>query len=55
MHNVNVETTSGYISGEIKSAIAIRLLADRDAYDLDFIVDVHFDHCKRILHEVLLK
>ena len=54
MYDAHVETTGGYISGEVKLAIAIRLLAGGDAYDLAVIFDVHFDHCKRILHEVLV-
>ena len=55
MYDANVATTGGFISGEVKLGIAIRLLAGGDAYDLAVIFDIHFDHCKRILHEVLLK
>lgn len=43
------------ISREVKLAITIRLLAGLDTYDLAVIFDVHSDHCKRILHEVLSK
>ena len=55
LHDTNVETTGGFISGKVKLAIAIRLLASGDAYDLAVIFYVHFNHCKIILHEFLLK
>lgn len=50
----NIEHTSGYISGEVNLAIAIRLFASGDAYDLAVIFDVHFDHNIRIWHKLLL-
>ena len=54
MYDANVKATGGYISGEVKLAIALRMLAGGDSYDLAVIFDVHFDHCSRILQEVLL-
>ena len=54
MYEAHVKTAGGYISGEVKLAIALRMLAGGDSYDLPVIFDVHFDHCTRILHEVLL-
>ena len=54
MYDAHVKTTGGYISGEVKLAIELRMLADGDSYDLAVIFDVHFDHCNRILREVLL-
>ena len=54
MFNENVKTTGGFISGKVKLAIAIRLLAGGDALDLAVIFDIHSDHCTRILYDVLL-
>ena len=52
MYDDNVATTSGFISGEVKLGITIRLIAGVDAYDLYVIFYVHFDYYKRILYEV---
>ena len=54
MYDANVKATGGYISGEVKLAIALRMLAGGDSYDLAVIFDVHYDHCNRILQEVLV-
>ena len=54
MYDAHVKTTGGYISGKVKLAITLRMLAGGDSYDLAVIFYVHFDHCTRILHEVLL-
>ena len=54
MFNTNAETTGGFISGEVKLAIVIQLLAAGDSYDLSVIFDDHSDHYYNILHDVLL-
>ena len=54
MYDANVKATGGYISGEVKVAIALRLLAGGDALDLAVMFDVHSDHCTVILYQVLL-
>ena len=54
MFNANVETTGGFILGEVKLNISIRLFDGGDALDLAAIFDIHSDHCTRIMHDVLL-
>ena len=54
MFNNNATTTSGFISGEIKLAIAMRLLAGGDSYNLAVAFDARADHCTRIVYNVLL-
>ena len=54
MYDANVKATGGYISGEVKVAIALRLLAGGDALDLSVMFDVSCDHCNMILYQVLL-
>ena len=54
MYDANVQTTGGYVSGEVKLAITLRLLAGRDALDLAVMFDVHSDHCTKVMYDVLL-
>ena len=54
MSNSNVVTTGGFISCEVKLAIALGLVVGDDAFDLAVIFYVHSDHCDRISHEVSL-
>lgn len=49
------KTNRGYISGEVKLAITLRLLAGSDALDLGVIFDIYPDNCIKIMYEVLLK
>ena len=46
MYDASVKETDGCIAEEIKLAIAIRLLAGGDAFDLAVIFDVYYNHCK---------
>jgi len=54
MYEANTQTTGGYISGEVKLAITLRLLAGGDALDLGVMFDVQTDHCTKIMYDVLL-
>ena len=54
MYDANCKTTGGYISGEVKLAVTLRLLAGGDALDLGLIFDIGSNHCKVILYEVLI-
>ena len=54
MHDANVLTTAGYISGEIKLAVTIRLLAGGDGMDLAVILYIYPSHINTILYKVLL-
>ena len=40
MHHTHVHTSVGYISGEVKLGIALRLLAGGDSLDLDAPFDI---------------
>ena len=40
MHRVHAETSGGYICGEVKLAITIRLLASEDSLDLGALFDI---------------
>lgn len=53
MYDANVATTGGFISDAVNLGIVIRLFADGDVYDLGITFDVNFDHCNRILYDVL--
>ena len=53
MFVANKCTTSGYIFGEIKLAITLRLLAGGSCYNLAVMFDIHYDHCNKIMLYVL--
>ena len=53
MFGAHQATTGGYISGEIKLAITLRLLAGGDALDIAVIFDVSHRWCQCIMIEVL--
>ena len=53
MYIAHEKTSGGYISGEIRLAITLRLLAGGDSYDLGVIFDISSRTCERILYEVL--
>ena len=53
MHKANSCTTGGFISGEVKLAIALRLLAGGSALDISVIFDVSESHCKTLFIDVL--
>ena len=54
MFDAHEYTSGGYISGETKLAITLRLLAGGDSYDLGVIFDISYKHCEKILYYVLL-
>ena len=53
IHYAHCHTTGGYISGEVKLGISLRLLAGGDALDLAVMFDVGHRWCKQILYDVL--
>ena len=53
MFMANQLTSGGYISGEIKLAITLRLLAGGSCYDLAVIFDITYDYCNKIMLYVL--
>ena len=53
IYNAHVLTTGGYISGEVKLAITIRLLAGGDALDLAIIFDIYPSYIQIIMKDVL--
>ena len=53
MYDANVATTGGYIAGEVKLAITLRLLAGGDALDIGVIFDVYPGHIGTIVYHVL--
>ena len=40
IHNAQIKTSGGYISGEVKLAISIRILAGGDPYDIGVLYDI---------------
>ena len=48
MFNAHERTSGGYISGETKVAVSLRLLAG------GVIFDISYKHCEKILYDVLL-
>ena len=53
IYNAHSKTSSGYISGEIKLAITIRMLAGGDPYDLGVLFDISDKWCRHIFIHVL--
>ena len=53
MSNANEATTSGFISGEVKLAITLRMLAGGSYLDLFLIYNVFETHAYKILHETV--
>ena len=53
IHNAHKVTSGGYISGEVKLAIALRMLAGGSSLDLAVIFDVSVSHCRKIFIDVL--
>ena len=53
MYKAHRSTSSGVISGEVKLAIAMRILAGGDSLDLAVIFDAYPTHIHSILDEVI--
>ena len=53
MYYAHLVTSGGYISGEVKVAITLRLLAGGDALDLAVIFDISPKRCQSIMKDVL--
>lgn len=53
MYQAHSKTSSGYISGEIKLAITIRMLAGGDPYDLGVLFDISDKWCRQMFTYVL--
>ena len=49
------KTSGGYVSGETKLGLTLRLLAGGDALDLGVMFDIHPKRCRQIMAEVLIK
>ena len=54
IYDANALATGGYISGEVGSAITIRLLAGGDTLDLSVTFDIYPTHLATIMKEVLI-
>ena len=54
MHKAHMNTSGGYISGEVKLAVAVRMLAGGSPLDLAVIFDISDSHCKTIFIDVLV-
>ena len=55
MHIAHEKTCGGYISGETKLGLTLRLLAGGDALDLGVMFDIHPRYCVQIMIYVLSK
>ena len=55
MYDIHCISTSGYIAGEVKLTITLRLLAGGDALDLDILFDIDSCHYGILMYKVLLK
>ena len=55
MHDANLHTAGGYISGEVKVAISLRLISGGTALDLGILFDVDSHHCLILVYNILLK
>ena len=54
MYDAHVETTGGYIAGEVKMAVTLCLLAGCDTLDIAVIFDVSPGHLGIIIYYVLI-
>ena len=54
MDQAHVQTSGWYISGEIKLALTLRLLAGGDTLNLGVLFDLSSNYCKEIINMVLL-
>ena len=48
MHNAHANTSGGYVCGEVKLGITLRLMAGGDALDLGALFDISVNWCKYI-------
>ena len=55
MFMAHEKTSGGYVSGETKLGLTLRLLAGGDALDLGVMFDIHPKRCRQIMAEVLIK
>lgn len=55
IYDANVHTTGGYIFGEVKVGITIRILSGGTALELEVFFYIISNHCHKILYEVLLQ
>ena len=46
-------TSGGYISGETKITVTLRILVGRYSYNLGVIFDISYKHCEKIMYDVL--
>ena len=53
IYKAHEKTSGGFVSGEVKLAITIRMLAGGSALDLAVLFDVSEAHCKRLFIDVL--
>ena len=54
IYKAHLNTSGGYVSGEVKLALTIRMLAGGSPYDLSVIFDISPSHCKTIFIWVLV-
>ena len=53
MHQAHVDTCGGYVSGEVKLGITLRMLAGGDSLDLGAIFDISVSHIRAIFIDVV--
>ena len=54
MYKAHLNTSRGYVPGEVKLALTIRMLAGGSPFDLSVIFDISPSHCKTIFIWVLV-
>ena len=54
MHQAHVATSGGYVSGEAKLGITLRMLAGGDSLDLGALFDISISHCRAIFLDVIV-
>ena len=54
MHQAHVSTSGGYVSGEAKLGITLRMLAGGDSLDLGALFDISISHCRAIFLDVIV-
>ena len=53
MNNTHVQSTRGFLSGEVKLALTLRLLAGGSYMDLAILYEVGMTYPYKILHDVV--
>ena len=53
MYQAHENTSGGWLCGEVRAALALRMLAEASHLDLAIIFNVAYGHCHSVFHDVI--